>query len=54
MRRRVPCLDKASALINFRPARSLSDILTDIADDLRRRDGARAGATMAAGRNPVG
>jgi len=54
MKRRVPCLDKASALINFRPARSLSDILTDIADDLRRSDGACAGAAAAAGRNPAG
>jgi UDP-glucose 4-epimerase len=50
MRRRVPCLDKAFAVINFRPVRSLSDILTDIADDLRRNsDGARSAAAIAAG-----
>jgi UDP-glucose 4-epimerase len=33
MRRRVPSLDRANALIQFKPTRVLNDILTDIAED---------------------
>jgi UDP-glucose 4-epimerase len=40
MQRRVPDIRRASALIGFRPTRSLDDILTDVMNEMRRkRDG---------------
>jgi len=36
MQRRVPCLDKARKLINFKPTRTLNDIINDVADEFRR------------------
>jgi UDP-glucose 4-epimerase len=40
MRRRVPCLDKASRLLGYRPERDLTTIIQDVAESLgaRRRE----------------
>ena len=38
MQRRVPCLDKAERLIGYKPTRSLSDIINDVADEFRREN----------------
>jgi UDP-glucose 4-epimerase len=35
MQRRVPCLEKARRLIGFKPTRTLSDIINDVADEFR-------------------
>lgn len=35
MRRRVPALDKAEALIGYRPTRTLDDIINDVAEQFR-------------------
>ena len=35
MQRRVPCIDKAKALIGFQPTRTLENIINDVADEFR-------------------
>jgi UDP-glucose 4-epimerase len=35
MQRRVPCLDKARALISYQPTRTLDDIINDVSDQFR-------------------
>jgi UDP-glucose 4-epimerase len=42
MRRRVPNLEKAKRLIGYRPTRSLSDIINDVAAEFRDEGSAAA------------
>jgi UDP-glucose 4-epimerase len=37
MQRRVPSLDKANRLIEYRPTKTLADIINDVASDLRQK-----------------
>lgn len=37
MRRRVPCLQKAERLLNYRPTRGLPSIITDVIEELKPR-----------------
>jgi UDP-glucose 4-epimerase len=43
MRRRVPCIEKAKALIGWQPRRSLGQILLDVIADVRSDDRSRMG-----------
>ncbi|HEV7642985.1 MAG TPA: GDP-mannose 4,6-dehydratase [Pyrinomonadaceae bacterium] len=36
MQRRVPCLDKARKLVNYKPTRTLDDIINDVAEQFRQ------------------
>ncbi len=36
MQRRVPCLDKARKLVNYKPTRKLDDIINDVAEQFRQ------------------
>jgi nucleoside-diphosphate-sugar epimerase len=36
MRRRVPSLEKAKNLIGYKPTRTLTDIINDVADEFRK------------------
>jgi UDP-glucose 4-epimerase len=49
MQRRVPSLKRIGSLIGFRPSRTLDDILTDVAQEIRRslQEGAAAGPGVA-------
>ena len=44
MQRRVPCLDKARRLIDYETTRNLSDVISDVANDLRDAERAESGS----------